>query len=82
MEKVALGIDIGGTNTKYGFVDAQGKIYGETSIPTVLKVGEEQESFEQYIARLCSQAQQTLKECGQDLQPPRSSPNTWAYWLP
>lgn len=69
MEKVALGIDIGGTNTKYGFVDAQGKIYGESTIPTVVKAaGEEQESFEQYIARLCAQAQQTLKDCGQDLQ--------------
>ena len=69
MEKVALGIDIGGTNTKYGFVDAQGKIYGESTIPTIVKAaGEEQESFEQYIARLCAQAQQTLKDCGQDLQ--------------
>ena len=34
MKKVALGIDIGGTGTKYGFVDKEGKIYCESSIPT------------------------------------------------
>ena len=28
MKKVTLGIDIGGTNTKYGFVDKDGKITG------------------------------------------------------
>ena len=27
MKKVALGIDIGGTGTKYGFVDKEGKIF-------------------------------------------------------
>lgn len=32
--KVALGIDIGGTNTKFGLVDRQGKCYLESSIST------------------------------------------------
>ena len=32
--KLTVGIDIGGTNTAYGFVDGKGKIIFETSIPT------------------------------------------------
>jgi len=34
MIEVALGIDIGGTNTKFGLVDRQGRSFAETSIPT------------------------------------------------
>jgi glucokinase len=33
-KKVVLGIDIGGTNTKFGLVDIQGKIYIQHSLPT------------------------------------------------
>jgi glucokinase len=32
--EVTLGIDIGGTNTAFGFVDRQGTVLAETSIPT------------------------------------------------
>ena len=32
--KVALGIDIGGTNTVYGLIDAKGAIYQQGEIPT------------------------------------------------
>lgn len=32
--KVAVGIDIGGTNTKFGFVDRNGKCLKEASLPT------------------------------------------------
>ena len=34
MKEVALGIDIGGTNTKLGFVDKEGVCLADTSIPT------------------------------------------------
>ena len=34
MDKIALGIDIGGTNTAYGLVDHTGKILIEQSVPT------------------------------------------------
>jgi glucokinase len=34
MKEVVAGVDIGGTNTKIGFVDAQGKILAEGGLPT------------------------------------------------
>ncbi|MFT6055149.1 MAG: glucokinase, partial [Roseivirga sp.] len=34
MKEVALGIDIGGTNTKYGLTDVQGNILMEGTMPT------------------------------------------------
>jgi glucokinase len=33
-KKIAIGIDIGGTNTAFGFVDKDGKCICESSIPT------------------------------------------------
>ena len=33
-KEVALGIDIGGTNTVFGFVDREGNILGEDRIKT------------------------------------------------
>ena len=32
--EVALGIDVGGTNTAFGFVDINGKCIADSSIPT------------------------------------------------
>ncbi len=34
MKKIAIGIDIGGTNTKFGLIGEAGEIYAENSIPT------------------------------------------------
>ena len=34
MKELVLGIDIGGTNTKFGFVDDEGNLFGESSSPT------------------------------------------------
>lgn len=34
MKKIAIGIDIGGTNTAIGLVDKEGKVYYQQSIPT------------------------------------------------
>ncbi len=31
---VVLGVDIGGTNTKFGFVDREGKCLASSSMPT------------------------------------------------
>ncbi len=39
--KVAVGIDIGGTNTVIGFVDKKGNCMAKTSIPTVTSKGED-----------------------------------------
>lgn len=45
--KIVVGIDIGGTNTAFGFVDRSGKLLSESSIPT-----HPQESAEQLLRRL------------------------------
>ena len=34
MKKVAVGIDLGGTNTVFGFVDREGNILGEDRLTT------------------------------------------------
>ena len=68
MKKAAVGIDIGGTNTKFGFVDKEGKIYCESSIPTIINTTSGQESFEQYIDRLCGEIKSAARTCGHDLE--------------
>ncbi|HIF82479.1 MAG TPA: ROK family protein, partial [Candidatus Marinimicrobia bacterium] len=54
MKKVVLGIDIGGTNTVYGFVDQDGNIVHSDEIPThgnkpvdnfINRLGEKLDSF-------------------------------------
>ena len=47
MKKLALGIDIGGTNTKFGFVDAEGNTYAEKSFET-----NDDRSFDDFINQL------------------------------
>ncbi len=49
MIEVALGIDIGGTNTKFGFVDKEGNMYGESSISTVKTPAGDIDAFLRYI---------------------------------
>ncbi|MFP4091074.1 MAG: ROK family protein [Cyclobacteriaceae bacterium] len=49
MKEVALGIDIGGTNTKFGFVDKEGNLYGETSISTVKTPAGDVEAYLKYL---------------------------------
>lgn len=56
MKEFALGIDIGGTNTKFGFVNQQGKIFGERSIPTNDDV-----PFEEYLKDLHKQIEDSRK---------------------
>jgi glucokinase len=52
--EVALGIDIGGTNTVLGFVDREGREVGESSLPTN---AHEEASF--LIDRLCARIKAT-----------------------
>lgn len=49
MKEVALGIDIGGTNTKFGFADQDGNLYGETSISTVKTPPGDIDAFLKYL---------------------------------
>jgi len=50
MKELALGIDIGGTNTKFGFVDREGNLFGESSSPT-----RGYPEFDDYLAQLHKQ---------------------------
>ncbi len=47
MKDITIGIDIGGTNTVFGFIDSNGKSWGEGSIPT-----QTQAQFEDYLKDL------------------------------
>lgn len=51
MERLALGIDIGGTNTVFAFLTPQGHLIERTVMPTKAREG-----GEQLIARICTQA--------------------------
>ena len=50
MKELVLGIDIGGTNTKFGFVDNEGNVFGESSSPTW-----GYPEFDDYLAQLHKQ---------------------------
>ena len=50
MKELVLGIDIGGTNTKFGFVDDEGNLFGESSSPTW-----GYPEFDDYLAQLHKQ---------------------------
>lgn len=50
MKELVLGIDIGGTNTKFGFVDRAGNVYGESTCPT-----RGYPQFDGYLAQLHKQ---------------------------
>jgi predicted NBD/HSP70 family sugar kinase len=56
--KVAVGIDIGGTNTAIGLVDCKGNVLGKGNIPTP-----SHGDFERYINELASAIRQ-LTESG------------------
>ena len=49
MKKLVLGIDIGGTNTKFGFVDRAGNMFEEGSFPT-----NDNQKFEDYVAEMAN----------------------------
>ncbi|MCQ2227369.1 MAG: ROK family protein [Bacteroidales bacterium] len=57
MKKVALGIDIGGTNTAVGVVDQEGSVLSKTSIPTP-KNG----NVDSYVAGITSTVRGLIKD--------------------
>ncbi|HNW98780.1 MAG TPA: ROK family protein [Bacteroidales bacterium] len=54
-KEIAIGIDIGGTNTEYGFVDNKGKFYFKKNIRT-----DETDDVESYLDILCAKLKQTI----------------------
>lgn len=56
MKKLAIGIDIGGTNTAFGLVDVDGNMHGESSIST-----RQYDDVNQYIEELYIGMQTLLK---------------------
>lgn len=55
--EVVLGVDIGGTNTALGFVDHQGQLLAETTMPT-----EAQLTAENFFARLHAKAEELFRQ--------------------
>jgi glucokinase len=55
METLALGIDIGGTNTVFGFLTPEGHLLNRTVMPTLAREG-----GERLMARICAQAADML----------------------
>lgn len=56
MEKVAIGIDIGGTNTTFGFVNRQGEVLAKGSIPS-----QDREFFEDFLSDLYVEIQHVIQ---------------------
>ncbi len=63
MKNIAIGIDIGGTNTVFSCVDANGKSYCNGNIPTQTR-----ERFEDYISDLCGAIELAIKNVSEDLK--------------
>jgi len=61
--KVVVGVDIGGTNNKFGFVDKKGNCYYEKSIPT-----RAEEKSEQLFKRLFLEINQAYKQFENNLE--------------
>ncbi|MEO0471998.1 MAG: ROK family protein, partial [Bacteroidota bacterium] len=63
MTPVAIGIDIGGTNTKYGVVDEKGNVLASSSLPT-----RKYELIEDYVAGISTALQKMMAEISQDVE--------------
>ena len=59
IKKLAVGVDVGGTNTVSGLVDAEGKCHGELSFKT-----KDYPCFDDYIDRLCQDIEDLKKKVG------------------
>ncbi len=60
MINTVVGIDVGGTNSPFGFVDKEGKILAKSSIKT-----DEYEKFDDYLNALISEIKRTNREQNQ-----------------
>ena len=61
MKEVTVGVDIGGTNTKFGIVDREGHVLFQSSIST-----QEFEEFKDYLKALSAALRKGLAELGTD----------------
>lgn len=62
MRKLAVGVDIGGTNTAIGLVDRDGQVYASTSIPT-----RAYPDPEEFVEAVCVQATSLAADPGVEL---------------
>jgi len=62
MKDVALGIDIGGTNTKFGFVDREGHLYAETSVSTIKTAPGDVDAYLKYVHEEIEKLRATVDE--------------------
>jgi len=62
-KKIAIGIDIGGTNTVFGFVDREGNIIGEGRLLTTEYI-----EIEVFVAALYEKINVTLQKIGEDIE--------------
>ncbi|WP_321295980.1 ROK family protein [Marinifilum fragile] len=62
MTEIAIGIDIGGTNTVYGCIDSKGNTIANGSIPTQIK-----ENFEDYIEDLISAIKSSIENSNKEV---------------
>lgn len=62
--KVAIGVDIGGTNTVMGAVAQDGSIIAETSIPT--QTGND--NIDNYIAAICKEVEEMVKNSPEKIE--------------
>ncbi len=63
MREVVLGIDIGGTNTKFGFVDREGDLLGDYSISTAVH-----QTIESYLHSLADNVQKGLNNLEEEVR--------------
>src|SRR4030043_2138543 len=63
MKKVAVGIDLGGTNTVFGFVDREGNILGEDRLKN-----NQYDEIEVFVAALYEKITVTSKKIGNGIE--------------
>ncbi len=63
MKEVVLGIDIGGTNTKFGFVDRDGELLCDYSISTAVH-----QTIDSYLQALSNNVQKALKQLEEEVR--------------
>jgi glucokinase len=61
MKELTVGIDIGGTNTKYGIVDREGHVHFQGNIPTT-----QYEEFQDYFVGMADALREGMKSISSD----------------
>ena len=76
MKKLAMGIDIGGTNTAFGLVDEEGTVFCESVIST--EKYKKFDDYENYVKALCEAMHSLIDSVSFDLFGKKPSIST--YW--